>query len=196
MPVVDVCIPFPRQRTCIRRHVIGNRIHMPLLIDSKLSKHQSNRCWFARCLREPNCKLRSLNVSKCLLGGLDAGCLGETIRRARNLDALRAAGASRPADVMPLVLALTEAPCLQLLDLASPRLALDDHPSRLLCHALARNTTLKLLSLEGWTFRIEVSPPLRVFSSMQQSPGNRPLFLLYSQQLKLPVFLTINAVCI
>lgn len=110
-----------------------------------------------RCLREPNCKLRSLNVSKCLLGGLDAGCLGETIRRARNLDALRAAGASRPADVMPLVLALTEAPCLQLLDLASPRLALDDHPSRLLCHALARNTTLKLLSLEGWTFRIEVS---------------------------------------
>jgi len=107
--------------------------------------------------REPNCKLRSLNVSKCLLGGLDAGCLGETIRRARNLDALRAAGASRPADVMPLVLALTEAPCLQLLDLSSPRLALDDHPSRLLCHALARNTTLKLLSLEGWTFRIEVS---------------------------------------
>lgn len=73
------------------------------------------------------------------------------------MDALRAAGASRPADVMPLVLALTEAPCLQLLDLSSPRLALDDHPSRLLCHALARNTTLKLLSLEGWTFRIEVS---------------------------------------
>lgn len=113
--------------------------------------------YFAWNYREPNCKLRSLNVSKCLLGGLDAGCLGETIRRARNLDALRAAGASRPADVMPLVLALTEAPCLQLLDLSSPRLALDDHPSRLLCHALARNTTLKLLSLEGWTFRIEVS---------------------------------------
>ncbi|KAL6255954.1 hypothetical protein P5V15_013191 [Pogonomyrmex californicus] len=112
-------------------------------------------------VREPNCKLRSLNVSKCLLGGLDAGCLGETIRRARNLDALRAAGASRPADVMPLVLALTEAPCLQLLDLSSPRLALDDHPSRLLCHALARNTTLKLLSLEGWTFRIEVSEIFR-----------------------------------
>lgn len=96
-------------------------------------------------------------MSKCLLGGLDAGCLGETIRKARHLDALRAAGASKPADVMPLVLALTEAPCLQLLDLASPRLALDDHPSRLLCQALARNTTLKLLSLEGWTFRIEVS---------------------------------------
>lgn len=106
--------------------------------------------------REPSCKLRSLNVSKCLLGSLDAGCLAETIRRARHLDALRAAGASRPADMMPLVLAVTEAPCLQLLDLASPRLALDDHPSRLLCHALARNSTLRLLSLEGWTFRIEV----------------------------------------
>ncbi|XP_076758568.1 uncharacterized protein LOC143427929 [Xylocopa sonorina] len=128
-------------------------------------------------IREPNCKLRSLNVSKCLLGGLDAGCLGETIRRARNLDALRAAGASRPADVMPLVLALTEAPCLQLLDLASPRLALDDHPSRLLCHALARNTTLKLLSLEGWTFRIEESDSLSVFSELLRYTSVRELSL-------------------
>ncbi|XP_072748730.1 uncharacterized protein [Anoplolepis gracilipes] len=128
-------------------------------------------------IREPNCKLRSLNVSKCLLGGLDAGCLGETIRRARNLDALRAAGASRPADVMPLVLALTEAPCLQLLDLSSPRLALDDHPSRLLCHALARNTTLKLLSLEGWTFRIEESDSLAVFSELLRYTSVRELSL-------------------
>ncbi|XP_054011530.1 uncharacterized protein LOC128894095 isoform X1 [Hylaeus anthracinus] len=128
-------------------------------------------------IREPNCKLRSLNVSKCLLVGLDAGCLGETIRRARNLDALRAAGASRPADVMPLVLALTEAPCLQLLDLASPRLALDDHPSRLLCHALARNTTLKLLSLEGWTFRIEESDSLAVFSELLRYTSVRELSL-------------------
>ncbi|XP_032672218.1 uncharacterized protein LOC116844583 isoform X2 [Odontomachus brunneus] len=128
-------------------------------------------------IREPNCKLRSLNVSKCLLGGLDAGCLGETIRRARNLDALRAAGASRPADVMPLVLALTEAPCLQLLDLSSPRLALDDHLSRLLCHALARNTTLKLLSLEGWTFRIEESDSLMVFSELLRYTSVRELSL-------------------
>ncbi|XP_076638533.1 uncharacterized protein LOC143350341 isoform X1 [Colletes latitarsis] len=128
-------------------------------------------------IREPNCKLRSLNVSKCLNDGLDAGCLGETIRRARNLDALRAAGVSRPADVMPLVLALTEAPCLQLLDLASPRLALDDHPSRLLCHALARNTTLKLLSLEGWTFRIEESDSLAVFSELLRYTSVRELSL-------------------
>ncbi|XP_036145696.1 uncharacterized protein LOC105837413 isoform X2 [Monomorium pharaonis] len=128
-------------------------------------------------IREPNCKLRSLNVSKCLLGGLDAGCLGETIRKARNLDALRAAGASRPADVMPLVLALTEAPCLQLLDLSSPRLALDDHPSRLLCHALARNTTLKLLNLEGWTFRIEESDSLAVFSELLRYTSVRELSL-------------------
>ncbi|XP_046419917.1 uncharacterized protein LOC124179504 [Neodiprion fabricii] len=128
-------------------------------------------------IREPNCKLRSLNVSKCLLGSLDAGCLAETIRLARNLDALRAAGASRPADMMPLVLALTEAPCLQLLDLASPRLALDDHPSRLLCHALARNSTLKLLSLEGWTFRIEESDSLTVFSELLRCTSVRELSL-------------------
>lgn len=128
-------------------------------------------------IREPSCKLRSLNVSKCLLGSLDAGCLAETIRRARHLDALRAAGASRPADMMPLVLALTEAPCLQLLDLASPRLALDDHPSRLLCHALARNSTLKLLSLEGWTFRIEESDSLSVFSELLRCTSVRELSL-------------------
>ncbi|XP_063991392.1 uncharacterized protein LOC135169905 [Diachasmimorpha longicaudata] len=128
-------------------------------------------------IREPNCKLRSLNVSKCLQGGLDAGCLGETIRRARNLDAVRAAGASRPVDVMPLVLALTEAPCLQLLDLASPRLAMDDHPSRLLCHALARNSTLRLLSLEGWTFRIEESETLLVFSELLTCTSVRELSL-------------------
>ncbi|XP_043505197.1 uncharacterized protein LOC122526094 isoform X1 [Polistes fuscatus] len=128
-------------------------------------------------IREPSCKLRSLNVSKCLLGGLDAGCLGETIRKARHLDALRAAGASKPADVMPLVLALTEAPCLQLLDLASPRLALDDHPSRLLCQALARNTTLRLLSLEGWTFRIEESETLSVFSELLRYTNVRELSL-------------------
>ncbi|XP_016837817.1 uncharacterized protein LOC100677826 isoform X2 [Nasonia vitripennis] len=128
-------------------------------------------------IREPNCKLRSLNVSKCLLGGLDACCLAETIRRARNLDAVRAAGASRPADVMPLVLALAEAPCLQLLDLASPRLALDDHPCRLLCHALARNSTLRLLSLEGWTFRIEESETLSVFSELLRCTSVRELSL-------------------
>ncbi|XP_023244956.1 uncharacterized protein LOC106639778, partial [Copidosoma floridanum] len=128
-------------------------------------------------IREPNCKLRSLNVSKCLLGGLDAACLGETIRRARNLDAVRAAGASRPIDVMPLVLALAEAPCLQLLDLASPRLALDDHPCRLLCHALARNSTLRLLSLEGWTFRIEESETLSVFAELLRCTSVRELSL-------------------
>uniref|UniRef100_A0A0C9QV65 Nlrc5 protein n=1 Tax=Fopius arisanus TaxID=64838 RepID=A0A0C9QV65_9HYME len=128
-------------------------------------------------IREQNCKLRSLNVSKCLQGGLDAGCLGETIRRAKNLDAVRAAGASRPVDVMPLVLALTEAPCLQLLDLASPRLAMDDHPSRLLCHALARNSTLRLLSLEGWTFRIEESDTLSVFSELLTCTSVRELSL-------------------
>ncbi|XP_023289535.1 uncharacterized protein LOC111674267 [Orussus abietinus] len=78
---------------------------------------------------------------------------------------------------MPLVLALTEAPCLQLLDLASPRLALDDHPSRLLCHALARNGTLRLLSLEGWTFRIEESDSLAVFSELLRCTSVRELSL-------------------
>ncbi|XP_058792154.1 uncharacterized protein LOC131664796 isoform X2 [Phymastichus coffea] len=151
-------------------------LHPPPACDI-VSHHSSGFHEIFSAIREPNCKLRSLNVSKCLLGGLDAACLAETIRRARNLDAVRAAGASRPADVIPLVVALAEAPCLQLLDLASPRLALDDHPCRLLCHALARNSTLRLLSLEGWTFRIEESETLSVFSELLRCTNVRELSL-------------------
>ncbi|KAJ8672964.1 hypothetical protein QAD02_004225 [Eretmocerus hayati] len=130
------------------------------------------------CYREPGCRLRSLNVSKCLLGGLDAACLGETVRRARQLDALRCSGASRPADVMPLVMGLAEGGSqLQLLDLSSPRLALDDHPCRLLCHALARNASLRLLNLDGWTFRIEESETLLAFAELLNCTGVRELSL-------------------
>lgn len=108
-------------------------------------------------IRDPSCKLRSLNVSKCLLGAEDALCLGETIRRSCCLDALRLEGGTRLGEVLPVLLGLADNSSLQLLDLGSQRLVLDDGPTQLVCQALIKNTSLRLLSLEGWTFRIEVS---------------------------------------
>ncbi|KAF4527197.1 hypothetical protein B566_EDAN006124, partial [Ephemera danica] len=105
--------------------------------------------------REPGVCLRALNVSKCALGVEDAMCLGETVRRSRSLAALRLEGASRLAEVLPVLMALPEASALQLLDLGSPRLTLTDPPTQLLCQALARNPSLRLLGLDGWTFRVE-----------------------------------------
>lgn len=130
-------------------------------------------------VREPGCKLRSLNVSKyvfklllndlknssklkiefpfrCLLGVEDAVCLGETVRKSQCLDALRLEGGTRLAEVLPVLLGLADNTSLQLLDLSSQRLVLDDGPAQLVCQAVAKNATLRLLSLDGWTFRIEV----------------------------------------
>lgn len=59
--------------------------------------------------------------------------------------------------VLPVLLGLGDNKSLQLLDLGSHRLVLEDGPTQLVLQALVKNTSLRLLSLEGWTFRIEVS---------------------------------------
>lgn len=50
-------------------------------------------------IRAAGCKLRSLNVSKCLLAAEDALCLGETVRRCSCLDALKLEGGTRLGEV-------------------------------------------------------------------------------------------------
>ncbi|RZF42290.1 hypothetical protein LSTR_LSTR003908 [Laodelphax striatellus] len=128
-------------------------------------------------IRDPGCKLRSLNVSKCLLGAEDALCLGETMRRSCCLDALRLEGATRLGEVLPVLLGLADNSSLQLLDLGSQRLVLDDGPTQLVCQALIKNTSLRLLSLEGWTFRIEEEGSLPVFLAFLQATSVRDLVL-------------------
>ncbi|XP_039282976.1 uncharacterized protein LOC111057093 [Nilaparvata lugens] len=128
-------------------------------------------------IRDPSCKLRSLNVSKCLLGAEDALCLGETMRRSGCLDALRLEGATRLGEVLPVLLGLADNSSLQLLDLGSQRLVLDDGPTQLVCQALIKNTSLRLLSLEGWTFRIEEEGSLPVFLAFLQATSVRDLVL-------------------
>ncbi|XP_063235464.1 uncharacterized protein LOC134538244 [Bacillus rossius redtenbacheri] len=128
-------------------------------------------------VRDPACKLRSLNVSKCLLGAEDALCLGETVRRTGCLDALKLEGGTRLGEVLPAVLGVADNCSLQLLDLGSQRLVLDDGPTQLVCQSLAKNSSLRLLSLEGWTFRIEEEGSLSVFLSFLQSTCIRDLVL-------------------
>ncbi|XP_047116274.1 uncharacterized protein LOC124796227 [Schistocerca piceifrons] len=127
--------------------------------------------------RDPGCQLRSLNVSKCLLGTEDALCLGETVRRSRNLAALRLEGAARLGEVLPALLGLADSASLQLLDLGSQRLCLDDGAAQLVCQALARNSTLRLLSLDGWTFRTEEEGSLAALVSLLCATGVRDLAL-------------------
>ncbi|XP_046996777.1 uncharacterized protein LOC124612548 [Schistocerca americana] len=127
--------------------------------------------------RDPGCQLRSLNVSKCLLGTEDALCLGETVRRSRSLAALRLEGAARLGEVLPALLGLADSASLQLLDLGSQRLCLDDGAAQLVCQALARNSTLRLLSLDGWTFRTEEEGSLAALVSLLCATGVRDLAL-------------------
>ncbi|XP_071455274.1 uncharacterized protein, partial [Hetaerina americana] len=132
--------------------------------------------------REPTSRLRTLNVSRCQLGAEEALCLGETLRVAGEsggLDSLRVEGASRREEVLPLVAALGEGSGsrLQLLDLSSPRLTLDDAATQMLCHALARNSSLRLLALEGWTFRIEEEASLAALVTFLSATSIRDLAL-------------------
>lgn len=128
-------------------------------------------------IKDPLCKLRSLNVSKCLLSAEDALCLGETVRRSHCLDALRLEGGTRLGEVLPVLLGLADNKSLQLLDLGSQRLVLEDGPTQLVCQALIKNASLRLLSLEGWTFRIEEEGSLPVFLAFLQSTCIQDLVL-------------------
>ncbi|XP_059479166.1 uncharacterized protein LOC132198899 [Neocloeon triangulifer] len=127
--------------------------------------------------KDPNVCVRALNVSKCALGADDALCLGDTVRKSRSLAALRLEGTSRLGEVLPVILALPESPALQLLDLASPRIVFMDAPTQLLCHALSRSPSLRLLGLDGWTFRVEEDVTLTALTSFLRSTDLRDIVL-------------------
>ena len=136
----------------------------PVVCESLEHKTSSGFHAVFEAAREAGVCVRALNVSKCALGAEDALCLGDTVRRSRSLAALRLEGASRLGEVLPVILALPESPALQLLDLASPRIVFMDAPAQLLCHAMSRSPSLRLLGLDGWTFRLEVRANWRLNS--------------------------------
>jgi hypothetical protein len=102
---------------------------------------------------------RLITLTGIVISGLHCNSCGagETVRRSLCLDALRLEGGTRLGEVLPVILGLADNTSIQLLDLGSQRLILEDGPTQLVCQSLAKNSSLRLLSLEGWTFRIEVS---------------------------------------
>jgi len=100
--------------------------------------------------------LTSLNLSKCVMNWEDVICLGETIRKMNCLDSLRMEG-MKLCDVLPVLLGLQENKSLKMLDLSSPHVVMGDDALQLAANSLAKNTSLRLLAIQGWTIYIEVS---------------------------------------
>lgn len=105
--------------------------------------------------REPFSKLHGLDLSKAQLSLEDSMCLGETVRLSTTLHSIKLEGASRLSEILPTVLGASESPSLQMMSLASHRLALEDAAVGMCARALGSCITLRLLSLDGWNFRIE-----------------------------------------
>lgn len=106
--------------------------------------------------RENYSKLHQLDLSKAQLSLEDSMCLGETIRLSTSLHSLKLEGASRLSEILPAIIGAGESPCLQMISLGSPRLALEDGAITMAARSLSSCPTLRLLSIEGWSFRIEV----------------------------------------
>lgn len=124
--------------------------------------HQHGFHKIFEAVRDGRCVLDHLNVSRCVFaGGEDAACLGESVRRSRTLHSLRMEGFTRFTEVLPIVLALAENSSLQLLDLGSSRITLEDSQTQLICKSLSRNVTLRTLNLDGWTYRLEEAATLK-----------------------------------
>lgn len=61
------------------------------------------------------------------------------------------------SEVLPALLGCAESNSLQMMNLASQRIQLEDHATGMSAQALANCASLRLLCLDGWTFRIDVS---------------------------------------
>ncbi|XP_055585166.1 uncharacterized protein LOC129738016 [Uranotaenia lowii] len=105
--------------------------------------------------RDSFSRLHGLDLSKAQLSLEDSMCLGETVRVSTTLHSIKLEGASRLSEILPSVLGASESPSLQMLSLGSPRIALEDAAVGMSARALGSCITLRLLSLDGWSFRIE-----------------------------------------
>uniref|UniRef100_A0A182ND38 NACHT domain-containing protein n=1 Tax=Anopheles dirus TaxID=7168 RepID=A0A182ND38_9DIPT len=105
--------------------------------------------------RDTYSRLHGLDLSKAQLSLEDSMCLGETVRVSTTLHSIKLEGASRLSEILPTVLGASESPCLQMMSLGSPRIALEDAAVGMSARALGSCITLRLLSLDGWSFRIE-----------------------------------------
>lgn len=61
------------------------------------------------------------------------------------------------SEVLPALIGSGESLSLQMMSLASTRLVLEDGATSMAAQALANCTSLRLLCLDGWTLRVDVS---------------------------------------
>lgn len=108
-------------------------------------------------VRDSCSKLHGMDLSKAQLSLEDSMCLGETVRLSNTLHTLKLEGSARISEILPSILGASESSCLQMLSVGSQRLSLDDAVTVMCARALTSCTTLRLLSLDGWSFRIDVS---------------------------------------
>lgn len=106
-------------------------------------------------IRESFSRLHGLDLSKAQLSLEDSMCLGETVRVSSTLHSIKLEGASRLSEILPTVLGAGESPSLQMLSLGSPRLILEDTAITMSARSLGSCITLRLLSLDGWSFKFE-----------------------------------------
>lgn len=83
-------------------------------------------------------------------------CLGESIRVSATLHSLRMEGASRLSEILPAIIGAGDSKSLQLMCLSSPRLSLEDSAIEMIVRSLTNCQSLRLLIIDGWSFRIEV----------------------------------------
>ena len=102
---------------------------------------------------------------------------GESIRKNRTLVSLRLEGLSGIKEVLPVVLALAENTTLQLLDVSSNHVLVNDSAFQLLCRAMSRNSTLQSLRLCNWTFCLEEEDTFKSLSDAVQATRLRELAL-------------------
>lgn len=120
--------------------------------------------------RDPYSRLHGLDLSKAQLSLEDSMCLGETVRVSNQLHSIKLEGSSRVSEVLPTLIGAGESVSLQMMSLSSPRLALEDGATAMAARALANCVSLRLLSLDGWSFRVDVS---FIFSSLIFNQNNQ-----------------------
>lgn len=108
--------------------------------------------------RDPYSRLNGLDLSKAQMSLEDGMCLGETVRLSTNLHSLKIEGATRLSEILPSILGAGESQSLQMMVLSSPRIVLDDNAVTMTVRSFANCRTLRLLVLDGWSFRVEVRP--------------------------------------
>lgn len=93
------------------------------------------------------------------------------------LISLRLEGLSSLKEVLPVVLSLAENKSLQLLDVSSNHVVVNDSAFQLICRALGRNANLQSMRMCGWTFCLEEEDTFKALADAVQVTRLRELAL-------------------